>query len=176
MLSAIPARRAGARFDLLGAPMLAIAIPGFRQLELEHLVLDYNGTLAIDGSLIPGVREALGALADKVKIHVITADTFGSAQRELSGVAAKLTIIPLESQAEAKLAYVQKLGAAHVCAIGNGRNDRKMLAAAAVGVALVQREGGAGETLACAAVVATDVLDALDLLRRPTRLIATLRS
>ena len=48
----------------------------------------------------------------------------------------KITIIPLESQAEAKLAYVQKLGAEHVCAIGNGRNDRKMLAAAAVGVAL----------------------------------------
>ena len=43
--------------------MLAIAIPGFRDLEVEHLVLDYNGTLAIDGRLIPGVREALGALA-----------------------------------------------------------------------------------------------------------------
>jgi soluble P-type ATPase len=71
---------------------------------------------------------------------------------------------------------VQKLGAEHVCAIGNGRNDRKMLAAAAVGVALVQREGSAGEALACAAVVVTDVLDALDLLRRPARLIATLRS
>jgi len=176
MLSAILARRAGAWVDLLGAPMLAIAIPGFRQLELEHLVLDYNGTLAIDGSLIPGVREALGALADKVEIHVVTADTFGCAQRELSGVPAKLSIIPFESQAEAKLAYVQKLGAEHVCAIGNGRNDRKMLAAAAVGVALLQREGVAGEALACAAVVATDVLDALDLLRLPARLIATLRS
>jgi P-type E1-E2 ATPase len=156
--------------------MLAVAIPGFRQLELAHLVLDFNGTLAIDGRLIPGVREALRDLADRVEIHVVTADTMGSAGSELSGLPVKLTIIPLESQAEAKLAYVQELGGDHVCAIGNGRNDRKMLAAAAVGVALIQREGAAGEALACAAIVATDVLDALDLMRHPTRLIATLRS
>ena len=156
--------------------MIAIVIPGFRQLELKHLVLDYNGTLAIDGVLIPGVGEVLGALAQQVEIHVVTADTLGSARSELSGLPVKLSIIPPEAQAEAKLAYVQKLGVDHVCAIGNGRNDRNVLAAAAVGVALVQREGGAGEALASASVVTTDILDALDLLRRPARLIATLRS
>ena len=156
--------------------MLAIAIPGFRDLELEHLVLDYNGTLAIDGRLIPGVREALGALIDQVEIHVVTADTFGCAASELSGLPVKMTIIPREAQAEAKLAYVQKLGADRICAIGNGRNDRRMLAAVAVGIAVIQREGGAGEALAAAAVVAADVLDALDLLRHPARLVATLRT
>jgi soluble P-type ATPase len=156
--------------------MLAVAIPGFCDLKLEHLVLDYNGTLAIDGRLLPGVREALGALAAQVAIHVVTADTYGSAASELSGLPVKMTIIPFEAQAEAKLAYVRGLGVEHVCAIGNGRNDRMMLAVAAVGIALVQREGAAGETLAAAAVVALDILDALDLLRRPARLIATLRS
>jgi soluble P-type ATPase len=156
--------------------MLCIAIPGFRDLEIEHLVLDFNGTLAIDGRLIPGVREALTALGGELEIHVVTADTFGCAATELSGLPVRMTIIPLEAQADAKLAYVHELGAQRVCAVGNGRNDRKMLAAAAVGVALVQREGGAGEALAAAAVVAVDILDALDLLRRPTRLIATLRS
>jgi P-type E1-E2 ATPase len=170
------ARRTASAVNLRGAAMLAIAIPGFRQLELQHLVLDYNGTLAIDGILIPGVREVLGALAQQIEIHVVTADTFGCARSELSGLPVKLSILPLESQAEAKLAYVQKLGVDHVCAIGNGRNDHRMLAAAAVGIALVQREGGAGEALANATVVSTDILDALDLLRRPARLIATLRS
>jgi len=170
------ARGAVAAVDLRGAPMLAIAIPGFRQLVIDHLVLDFNGTLAIDGILIPGVREVLGALAQQIEIHVVTADTLGSARSELSGLPVKLSIIPLESQAEAKLAYVQRLGVDHVCAIGNGRNDCRMLAAAAIGVALVQREGGAGEALANATVVTTDILDALDLLRRPARLIATLRS
>lgn len=156
--------------------MLTVVIPGFRDLELEHLVLDYNGTLAIDGKLISGVREALAALANQVEIHVVTADTFGCAASELSGLPVKITIIPLLAQADAKLAYVQELGAQAVCAVGNGRNDRKMLAAAAVGVALIQQEGGAGEAVAAAAVVAIDILDALDLLRHPTRLIATLRS
>lgn len=156
--------------------MLAVAIPGFGDLKLQHLVLDYNGTLAIDGRLIPGVREALAALASQVEIHVVTADTYGCAAGELSGMPVKITIIPLESQADAKLAYVKELGGEHVCAVGNGRNDRKMLAAAAVGVALVQQETGAGEAIAAAAVVATSIHDALDLLRFPKRLIATLRS
>ena len=156
--------------------MLAIEIPGFGDLKLQHLVLDYNGTLAIDGKLIPGVREVLIALATQIEIHVVTADTYGCVAGELSGMPVKITIIPFESQADAKLAYVKELGTQRVCAVGNGRNDRKMLAAAAVGIAVVQQEAGAGEALTAAAVVATNIHDALGLLRRPKRLIATLRS
>src|SRR5215469_12567905 len=95
------ARAAGVTGRAPGVLMLAIAIPGFRDLVLEHLVLDYNGTLAIDGRLIPGVREALAALSDQVEIHVVTADTFGSAASELSGLSVKMTIIGREAQAEA---------------------------------------------------------------------------
>ena len=36
--------------------MIAIDIPGYKKIELAHLVLDYNGTLAIDGKLIDGVK------------------------------------------------------------------------------------------------------------------------
>jgi len=43
--------------------MIELTVPGFGALRLEHLVLDYNGTLAVDGKLLPGVRDALGALA-----------------------------------------------------------------------------------------------------------------
>ena len=35
--------------------MLTISIPGGATLDIEHLVLDYNGTLAVDGVLLPGV-------------------------------------------------------------------------------------------------------------------------
>jgi soluble P-type ATPase len=156
--------------------MIALTIPGFGALELQHVVLDYNGTLAVDGKLLPGVHDALAALADQLEIHVITADTFGLAGTELAGLPVNITIISQEAQADAKLAHVQRLGPPGVFAIGNGRNDRKMLAAAAVGVALAQAEGAAAETIAAADVVATDILDGLDLLRHPKRLIATLRS
>ena len=43
--------------------MIEIQIPGDKDYKLEHLVLDYNGTLARDGQVLPGVREAVRALA-----------------------------------------------------------------------------------------------------------------
>ncbi len=156
--------------------MLAIAIPGFRDLKVEHLVFDYNGTLAIDGTLLPGVREALGALAAQVEIHVVTADTFGSRRQRAVRATRQDDRHPARGAGRSEASVRSGPWREHVCAIGNGRNDRKMLAAAAVGIALVQREAAAGEALAAAAVVALDVLDALDLLRHPARLIATLRS
>ncbi|MBD1874373.1 HAD hydrolase family protein [Nodosilinea sp. FACHB-131] len=156
--------------------MIDIPIPGFRHLQLAHLVLDYNGTLATDGRLIPQAGDTLAALSEALQIHIITADTFGLAQGELADLPLSLTITPVENQAETKLAYVADLGTERVVAIGNGRNDRQMLKAAALGIALVQREGGAAETLISADVVSTSILDALDLLRQPRRLVATLRS
>jgi soluble P-type ATPase len=74
------------------------------------------------------------------------------------------------------LAFITALGPESVEAIGNGHNDRKMLKGAALGIALIQREGGATETLASADLVSMNILDALDLLKNPKRLIATLRS
>jgi len=156
--------------------MISIEIPGFGKLDLAHVVVDYNGTLALDGLLLPGVGEALAELARQIRIHVVTADTFGLAEQQLMGLPVALTIMPVASQAEAKARFVSQLGADSVVAIGNGRNDWKMLSVAAVGIALVQREGAAAETLVNADVVTVSILDAIDLLRNPRRLVATLRS
>jgi soluble P-type ATPase len=156
--------------------MIDIDIPGFGHLQLEHLVSDYNGTLALDGQLLPGVAEALTAIATQLRVHIVTADTFGVAAAQLQGLPVELSILPVEGQAEAKRDLVRQLGAERVVAIGNGRNDRKMLHSAALGIALVQQEGGALETLLQAKVVATSVLQALELLQQPRRLTATLRS
>ena len=156
--------------------MISIDIPGFRQLELAHLVLDYNGTLALDGTLLPGVSKLLAELAPSIRIHVITADTFGLARVQLATLPVTLAVTPADAQADAKRQFVSELGADSVVAIGNGRNDRKMLEAAALGIALVQREGGAAQTLVASDVVCTNIIDALELLRHPKRLLATLRS
>ncbi|MCX7706796.1 MAG: ATPase P, partial [Anaerolineae bacterium] len=59
--------------------MIEISIPGDRALRLEHLVLDYNGTLACDGALLPGVAERIIALSRQMDVHVVTADTYGGA-------------------------------------------------------------------------------------------------
>ena len=155
--------------------MIEIEVPGYRKLALQHLVLDYNGTLACHGTLLPGVRERLGVLADHLTVHVLTADTFGTARTGLGGVACELTILPSAGQAEAKVAFVRGLGAEGAACIGNGMNDRLMLEASALGIAVIQEEGAASQTLLAAQVVCRDIRDALDLLLIPLRLAATLR-
>ena len=132
--------------------MITVDIPGLRELRLEHLVLDYNGTLAEDGNLLPGVAATLKVLARTLQIHVVTADTFGSAAGQLSGLPVDVVVAPDAAQADSKLEFITNLNADKVVAVGNGRNDRKMLEAAALGIALIQREGSAVETLLCADV------------------------
>ncbi len=155
---------------------LEIAIPGQATLHLEYLVLDYNGTLAVDGVLLPEVADAMWRLAEYLSIHVVTADTFGHAREALATLPCELTVLHAERQDRAKLAYIEKLGAKRCVAIGNGRNDRLMLARAALGIAVVQAEGAAVEALLAAKVVVPDILSALNLLLHPLRLSATLRS
>jgi soluble P-type ATPase len=155
--------------------VIKIDVPGFGLLRLEHLVLDFNGTLAVDGALLPGVAERLLALAPRLSIHVLTADTHGTAALALEGLPCALAVVPPSGQAEAKRRFVEALGAECVVAIGNGRNDRLMLEAARIGIAVMQREGAAAETLAEAGVVVPAIEDALDLLAHPLRLVASLR-
>ena len=156
--------------------MIPISIPGFRDIQLHHLVSDYNGTLAVDGKLLPGVEKLLFELSSNLEIHVITADTFGLAASQLKDLPVKLKITPVENQSEAKLSFVRELGVENVIAFGNGRNDRLMLKEAVIGIGLIQREGGSAETLASADAISTNILEALDLLNNPKRLVATLRS
>ncbi len=156
--------------------MIEIDVPGYQILRLEHLVLDYNGTLAVDGRLIDGVAASLGTLAASLDIHVLTADTFGKAAAALEGTACRLSILPKEAQETGKLAYVRRLGRDATVCIGNGRNDRLMLKEAALGIAVILGEGAAVETLMAADIVCTDILFALALLTHPLRMTATLRS
>jgi len=156
--------------------MIEIAIPGYGRLKLKHLVLDYNGTLACDGQLIAGVKEGLQALADKLDIYVLTADTFGKAGSWLEGVPCELTILPEGSQDKGKLEFVTRLGCEETVCIGNGRNDRLMLKESALGIAVVLEEGAAVETLLAADIVFTSIVSALELLANPLRMVATLRS
>jgi len=156
--------------------MIEIVIPGYHSLQLEHLVLDYNGTLAVDGRLIRGVARKLAELSQRLRLHIITADTHGTAARHIEGIACQLSIIPPNLQAEAKRDFVQALGAEQTVCVGNGRNDRLMLEAASLGIAIIQDEGASGEAVRAADVIVHSIHDALDLLLNPLRLVATLRS
>jgi len=158
------------------APMKRISIPGRGELTLEHLVLDYNGTIALDGDLCPGVAEKLIVLAPHLQIHVITADTHGTVEAKIAGLPCALALIGPDRQDQAKLDYITGLGPQSCACIGNGRNDAAMLGAAALGIAVIGPEGAAAAVVAAADVVVTTIADALDLVLKPLRLVATLRN
>ena len=157
-------------------PVIEIDIPDFGRLTIEHLVLDYNGTLACDGLLLEGVVERLDRLASRLTVHVVTADTFGKATQQLAQSPLTLRILQAGNQATAKARYVADLGSHCTACIGNGRNDRAMLENAALGICVMEREGAAGSALRAADVCARTAVEALDLLLHPKRLIAVLRS
>ncbi len=156
--------------------MLELDIAGFGELQIKYLVCDFNGTLAVDGRLLPGVKEALNAVAQQVAIHVVTADTFGLAREAVEGVDCTLLILPPGDHSAAKQQFVQQIGAEQTIALGNGRNDRLMLETAAIGIAILLDEGASCQTIHSADILAPGILSALAYFTEPRRLIATLRS
>jgi len=155
-----------------GPAPLRVEIPGRGTLELRHLLLDLNGTLARDGRLLPAVRRRLPALARLLEVRVLTADTFGTAARQLQGLPVRLVQVATGREKER---IARALGPAGVAAVGNGANDVALLRRATLGIAVVGPEGAAAAAVASADVVVVRVEDALDLLLRPRRLVATLR-
>jgi len=155
--------------------MIEIDVPGRPLLQAEVLVLDYNGTLSIDGNILPGVRERLLSLARFIGIIILTADTFGKAEANLSGIPCRLVILERGDQQEQKAAFLRELGTRNVIAIGNGVNDAKMLKDAGLGIAVIQKEGASFRAISEADIVTASIFDALDLLTNPNRIVATLR-
>lgn len=152
--------------------MIRIDIPQRGTIELQHAIFDVNGTLAVDGVLIPGVEDRLRLLGEQLTLHALTAGTHGNIAELERAVGFPFHII---SSGEEKLRYVEQLGPASVIAFGNGMNDVGMLRLAAIGVAILAGEGAATGALQAADALALGPVDAIDLVLHPKRLIATLR-
>src|SRR6266516_8234054 len=140
--------------------MIRIEIPQKGSIELRHAVFDINGTLAVDGRVLPEVVDRLHRLADLLVIHLLTAGTHGNLAELEQALGYPLHLI---QSGEDKARYVEELGAAHVIAIGNGANDVGMLRLAAVGVAVLAEEGVASRAVQAADVLALGPVDAVEL-------------
>ncbi|HEU0292305.1 MAG TPA: hypothetical protein VFR47_06195 [Anaerolineales bacterium] len=155
--------------------MIQFNIPGIGEYNLEHLVMDVNGTLAVDGQLIEGVAAKVASLREQLTIHLLTADTHGrqaAIDQQLG-----LTAVRIKPGGESlqKADYVRRLGTGSVVAIGQGANDAEMLAAAGLGICVTSLEGLARETLLASDLVVPTILSALELLEKPMRIVASLR-
>ena len=160
-------------------PGITIDIPGFGKVQIDAILSDYTGTLAFSGKLVPGVTDRLLRLAELVDIHIVTADSFGTAQEELKGL--PLLCRKLEGTGEdvQKQRYAMELNPHCLASLGNGNNDRLHMKlvkeSGGLTIAVDNGEGCAHEALRHANIFVVGAVNALDLLLEPTRLRATLR-
>ena len=154
---------------------MIIEIPGYKSLELKYLVLDYNGTIAVDGEIPLEVKERLRRLSEKLEIFVLTADTHGTAKNMCEGLPLRIMTFPSNAAMYEKQRIVRELGIEHCAAIGNGRNDILMCQEAELSIAIMGTEGACSKLISETDICVTSIVDALDLLILEKRLIATLR-
>ena len=155
--------------------MIDLNIPGRGNYKIKYIVCDVNGTLAVDGVLLPDVQVQIQRLMDRVEIFMLTANTHGKQEAINKQLGFNATIIKKGAETDQKKAFVNELGAENVLAIGQGANDAEMLKAAKVGVAVISKEGLAKATLLNADILVPDIQSALGLIENPLRLVATLR-
>jgi P-type E1-E2 ATPase len=155
--------------------MISVSIPGWGDLDIEYLVIDFNGTCAFDGKLKEGVKEMLEKVSRYIKVFVITADSYDNVDNETNIIGFKVLKVKKENSGTEKAKIVKELGPEKVVAIGNGANDALMLREAALGICVFGKEGCANSLVKEADIFVTDILDALSIILHPERLVATLR-
>ncbi len=156
--------------------MIKISIPGRDELQLHYLVLDMNGTVATDGQLIAGIAERVARLKDRLRVYLLTADTFGTGAQAARELGIEMVTVSSADGTTDKANFISALDPPGAAAMGNGNNDVAMFKAAHLSIAVIGREGCCVAALLYADLVVHDINDALDLLLNPLRLIATLRT
>ena len=155
--------------------MIQIEIPSYKDIQIENVVFDYNGTLATDGIVDNNIKNKLEIIQKKVDVYVLTADTYGNVEKNLADTKLKVHIISKENGTDDKVNFIRKLGSSTCIAIGNGNNDKLMIKEAEIGICVIGDEGCSTKTLINSQIVVKNINDCVDLLLNTDRLIATLR-
>lgn len=159
-----------------GKIMLHYIIPGRGELKIENVVLDYNGTIAVDGRIIEGVRERINKLKEHVNVYILTADTYGTAKEECNNLGVNVLYFPKEDSGIFKKEMAMKLNGHKTICVGNGYNDIPMFKESILSVAVIEGEGSCGKLLANADIVTRSIIEALDIILDENKIKATLRS
>lgn len=146
---------------------------GIGEIELENIILDLNGTLAVGGKLVEGIESRFIKLKQLgYKLYLFTGDQRGNAA-ELTH---KIDIeIQRATTTEEKRALTDKLEVSKTVAIGNARIDIGTFATTKLRIATLQAEGIHAEILPFVDIIVPSINDALDLLIDPNIFNATMR-
>ncbi|MBC3796171.1 HAD family hydrolase [Acetobacterium tundrae] len=157
--------------------MLVLDIPGYETIKVKNIVFDFNGTLAVDGVLVAGVNEKITALSERgVHLYVLTADTFGTAVRQCQNLPLDIHVFSQENISANKMQFVQTIGPETTITVGNGRNDLAMFEKSILSICIIGSEGCCAKSMNAADIIVSNPLDALELLLKNDRIVATLRT
>jgi len=155
--------------------MINIEIPGYGNLHIKNVLIDYNGTIAYEGKLIPSLKNIIEKLSKKVNLYVITADTFGTVSKEIENFPIEIIKIEKENERQQKVEALKKLGSQNTISYGNGNNDKLIIKESVIGICIMGDEGCSRETLEEADLVINSIEKGLLLLLDENKLKATLR-
>jgi soluble P-type ATPase len=154
--------------------MIAIQRPGQEPLEIDFILLDFEGTLAPDRRVHPKAKDKLNLLAKRAKIYILTKEEKERVEEVLKKVKAEIIYLTEGGSSQKKLDLLRQLGATGTVALGNGLDDGPMMEEAGLGICVIGKEGASADAVKKADVIFTDILDALDFLLKPLRQKATL--
>ena len=156
--------------------MVSIDIPGKGKMNIENLVLDFNGTIAYDGNIKNGIREKIQRVHEMgINIYILTADTYHQAAEQVKDMPVTLEIFDVDNAALSKREIVNNIDSKLTMTIGNGNNDVEMFEESILSVAVIGDEGCAVKAIFAADIITNNIDDAIDLLLNPHRIKATLR-
>ncbi|GAA0745028.1 HAD family hydrolase [Clostridium oceanicum] len=155
--------------------MICVDIPGWDTLNIENIVFDYNGTVAVDGILTEKVKENLKKLSETLKIYIITADTYGNVRREAEGLPLAIETFSKGNATAYKKEFVEKLGSKKTVAVGNGKNDLEMFKKAVLSICVLGEEGCFSKSLIESDIVVKNIESVFAMFKNKNRIKATLR-
>ena len=154
--------------------MLSIHRPGQEPLEIEFILIDFEGTLASDRRVHPKAKDKINLLAKRTKIYILAKGEREVIEDILRKVKAEIVFSSEGQGSQEKLDLLTRLGKDRTVAIGNGLEDASMIEEAGLGICVIGKEGASGKALRKSDVIVTHILDALDFLLKPLRQQATL--
>lgn len=148
-------------------------VSGVGEIELNTIILDLNGTLAVRGKVPNGVAERIRKLKDiGFTCILFSGDQRGNAKQLAQDLGIDFV---LTKDGDSKRQAAQKYDKEHTVAIGNGSIDIGVYENAKVRIGTLQAEGIHTAILAYIDVLVPSIIDALDLLLDPDSLAATMR-
>jgi soluble P-type ATPase len=154
--------------------MITIQRPGQEPLEINFILLDFEGTLASDRRVHPKAKDKINLLSKRAKIYFLAKEEKERVEEVLKKVKAEILYLTEGESSQKKLDLLCQLGATGTVAIGNGVDDGPMIGEAGFGICVIGKEGASAEAVKNADALFMDILDALDFLLKPLRQRATL--